>query len=126
MQEAWIGDILVIASVGITIVVAVALLWGFFDLRTHLKRRSAKQNRLVRLLPGLEGDRPLRVRLKDGQTYSGLRLAGVMDADAARAAGLPHPLGQMVCFEGEGGARTWIDAAAIRVLESAGEDKTAG
>jgi len=123
MEETWIGDVLVIASVGMTIVVAVALLWGFFDLRAHLKRRSAKQNRLIRLLPGLEGDRPLRVRLKDGQTYSGLRLAGVMDADAALAVGLPHPLTNMVCFEGEGRARIWIDASAIRVLESVDADK---
>jgi hypothetical protein len=58
------------------------------------------------------------VWLKDGKTLSGLRLAGVMDADAARDAGLQHPLTQMVCFAGEGGARVWIDAAAIRVIET--------
>ncbi len=62
------------------------------------------------------------VRLKDGRTYVGLRLVGVVDDTATREAGLPYPLTHLACFEREDGGRVWIDASAIRVMETPREE----
>lgn len=118
MKEPWVDIALVIASVGITLVLVVVALRLFFDLRAARKRKHAQLIPLLKLLPDPGDGRVMRVRLKDGKTYDGLTLSGVMDADAARDAGLPHPLNQLVCFERADGTRVWLDATAIRVLEA--------
>lgn len=118
------NDALVFASASASIVVGVALLWLFFDARAYLKRRLYKQDKLLKAMPGMDGHDLMRVRLKDGKLYSGVRLKGVMDADAARDAGLPHPLTSLVMFERDDGGRLWIEAAAIRVIETMPETTT--
>jgi len=118
VKEPWVDIALVIASVGITLVLVVVALRLFFDLRAARKRKHAQLIPLLKLLPDPGDGRVMRVRLKDGKTYDGLTLSGVMDADAARDAGLPHPLNQLVCFERADGTRVWLDATAIRVLEA--------
>lgn len=123
MEQVWINDALVFASAGATIVAGVIVLWLFFDLRGWFKRRRLEKNGLlIKKLPVLSADGVLRVRLKEGKTYDGLRLAGVMSQDAARDAGLPHPLTNLVCFEREDGTRVWLDASAIRVIETLREE----
>jgi len=118
MTETWVPTALVFVSFGATVVVSVALLWLFFDLRAHLRHRRLGQDQCFRTLPGIDRRSLMQVRLKDGQVFADVRLVGVMDADAARNAGLPHPLTNLVAFERDDGSRLWVDAAAIRVLET--------
>jgi hypothetical protein len=120
MTQVWINDALVFIVAVAAIVVGVILMWLFFDLRAYLKRRHYRQDRLLKTLPGIDRHGPMQVRLKDGKTYSGLRLVGVMDVDAARDVGLPHALTNLVAFERDDGSRLWVDAGAIRVIETVG------
>lgn len=123
MTETWVHSALVFVSFGATVVVSVVLLWLFFDLRAHFRRRRLGQDLHFKSVPGIDRRSLMRIRLKDGQVFGDVRLVGVMDADAARNAGLPHPLTNLTAFERDDGSRLWIDAAAIRVLETArGED----
>ena len=125
MEHGWINDALLFAGAGATIVVGVVALWLFFDLRRYVQRRLREKSGLViRKVHDLETLSPVQVRLKDGKTYTGLRWVGALDTDAARVAGLPHPLTNLVCFEREDGTRVWIDASAIRVIESLSEVAT--
>ncbi|MGF1546714.1 MAG: hypothetical protein ACFCUG_05275 [Thiotrichales bacterium] len=118
MEQTWINDALVFVSLGITLVLVVVALRLFFDLRAARKRKHAQLIPRLKLLPDPGDGRSMRVRLKDGSIHDGLTLSGVMDADAARDAGLPHPLNQLVCFDRADGTQVWIDATAIRVLET--------
>lgn len=119
MDNHWLNDALFFVSIGATIVVGVVVLWLFFDVRTHVKRRlQEKTGLIVRKLPDFDTPGTVRVLLKDGKTYAGLRLVGVIDDAAAREVGLPYPLTHLCCFDREDGARIWIDASAIRVIET--------
>lgn len=117
MEQAWLSDVIRFLTISVTIVLGVMLITLFFDVRNGIKRRAAG-TRLIRTESLLASDERATIRLKDGKTFSGLRLVGVLDQDAARGAGLPHALSNLVAFDRDDGGRVWVDAAAIRVIET--------
>lgn len=117
MTIGWIHDALVIASIGATVLVCVALLRLFFDLRAAIRRRGLRN---AASSPERANSSPKTIGcgcvIEEGKTYDGLRYVWAIDADAMRDAGLPQALGQMIVFERADASRVWIDAAAIRTI----------
>jgi len=114
----YVNDALVWITVGLTIVCVVVIIRLFYDFRAYYFRKQYKQDKLFRSVPGIDKLHWMKVHLKDGKTFESMRLVGVIDMDLARDIGLPHPLSNMVAFERQDGSRVWIDANAVRVIET--------
>ena len=65
----------------------------------------------------------MKIHLKEGKIFENVRLVNVIDTDLAREIGLPHPLSNMVAFERKDGSRVWVDAQAIRVVDTTAIDE---
>jgi hypothetical protein len=119
----YISDSLVWISVGATVVVAVALIRLFYDFRAFYFRKQYKQDKLFKSVPGIDKSNLMKIHLKDGKLFENVRLVGVIDTDLASEIGLPHPLSNMVAFERKDGSRVWVDAQAIRVIDTIANDE---
>jgi len=91
----------------------------FFGIVGYFERRTASYD-IVKMKRFIKDGRTVNVHLSNGKSFPGVRFVGFTDQGSAKG-GIPFTLSQMVVCETSMGARIFIRAEAVRVIEEVGE-----
>lgn len=97
------------------ICIGIMVLTVFFTTVGYIKGRSRSFD-IVKLKRFIKDGRLVNVHLNSGKIFASVRFVGFTDQSSAKG-GIPFSLSQMVVCETATGARIFIRAEAVKVIE---------